>query len=123
VNKPVLSLKQQQLKAQFGSVKAVQQPVLPASRQPQHAVPAPPPTPPQQKPSPEPAPPKPKESKPLDVAEQFLCDARRDNAPVEITFTDGSALAGRPAWVGTYSVRVRLDDGTEAVAFMRREVL
>jgi sRNA-binding regulator protein Hfq len=78
---------------------------------------APPTTPPQQKPSPEPAPPKPKESKPLDVAEQFLCDARRDNAPVEITFTDGSALAGHPAWVGTYSVRVRLDDGTEAVAF------
>jgi sRNA-binding regulator protein Hfq len=96
LNKPVISLKPKP-----------QQQAAPAPS------PAPAPKPPQDA-----APPSRPPPKPLDVAEQFFCDAKRDKAQVEIAFLDGTTLAGHPAWVGQYSLRLRLSgDGAEAVAF------
>jgi hypothetical protein len=113
VNKPILSLKQQpQLKPQSGELK----PSQPAP-QPQATAPEPAPLKQQQPSEPAAAPAKPKEIKLLDVAEHFIHASMRDKAGIEITFVDGSTLAGHATGIGHYSINLRLDDGTEAVAF------
>ncbi len=111
MNKPILSLKQPQPKVQSGEPKPSQPAPPPQATAPEPAPPK------QQQPLEPAAPAKPKEIKSLDVAEHFIHQSMRDKAGIQIAFVDGTSLAGHATGIGHYSVSLRLDDGTEAVAF------
>jgi hypothetical protein len=58
-----------------------------------------------------------KQVRQLDVAEQFIHDAIRDGATLDFQFLDGKSSRGQPVAIGLDSIKVRTDDGTEAVVF------
>jgi hypothetical protein len=53
----------------------------------------------------------------LDLAGQFVLDAIRDNAALDLEFLDGGRLRGTPTGVGLHSLRLQADDGSELVVF------
>ncbi len=52
-----------------------------------------------------------------DAAEQFVHDAIRDNAALDLEFLNGRHLRGTPTGTGSYSLRLRTSDDSELIVF------